>query len=200
MSNYDSGNDSILEMYIFESETLLDQLEEILLQSEDNAELTPDDINEIFRIMHTIKGSSAMMEFDMLAHSSHKLEDLFFVIRENGIKQEDFGDLMDLVLNFSTFLKGEVEKIKNNETLLDENDELIVETDAFLNRIRGLSPDPSATAQSEFSDSAADDSQISSTEAAVEDDLFGDMSFKEIRNDESTADDNHGRMVPDTCL
>jgi Chemotaxis protein histidine kinase and related kinases len=105
MSNYDSGNDSILEMYIFESETLLDQLEEIFLQSEDNAELTPDDINEIFRIMHTIKGSSAMMEFDMLAHSSHKLEDLFFVIRENGIKQEDFGDLMDLVLNFSTFLQ-----------------------------------------------------------------------------------------------
>ena len=50
MSNYDSGNDSILEMYIFESETLLDQLEEILLQSEDNAELTPDDINEIFRM------------------------------------------------------------------------------------------------------------------------------------------------------
>ena len=127
MSNYDSGNDSILEMYIFESETLLDQLEEILLQSEDNAELTPDDINEIFRIMHTIKGSSAMMEFDMLAHSAHKLEDLFFVIRENGIKPEDFGDLMDLVLNFSTFLKGEVEKIKNNETLLDENDKLIVE-------------------------------------------------------------------------
>ena len=48
MSNYDSGNDSILEMYIFESETLLDQLEEILLQSEDNAELTPDDINALW--------------------------------------------------------------------------------------------------------------------------------------------------------
>ncbi|MEO1814732.1 MAG: chemotaxis protein CheA [Acetobacterium sp.] len=191
MSNYDSGNDSILEMYIFESETLLDQLEEILLQSEDNAELTPDDINEIFRIMHTIKGSSAMMEFDMLAHSSHKLEDLFFVIRENGIKPEDFGDLMDLVLNFSTFLKGEVEKIKNNETLLDENDQLIIETDAFLNRIKGLPQETSEQDQTENSDSIAAGSESELLEATVEDDLFGDMSFEEIRDDAiEEAEDN----------
>jgi len=141
MSNYDSGNDSILEMYIFESETLLDQLEEILLQSEDNAELTPEDINEIFRIMHTIKGSSAMMEFEAMTHSSHKLEDLFFVIRDEGIKTEDFEDLMDLVLKFSSFLRGEVEKIQNNEELLDENEELIEETEAFLIRIKGVPQD-----------------------------------------------------------
>ncbi|WP_026394866.1 chemotaxis protein CheA [Acetobacterium malicum] len=194
MSNYDSGNDSILEMYIFESETLLDQLEEILLQSEDNAELTPDDINEIFRIMHTIKGSSAMMEFDMLAHSSHKLEDLFFVIRENGIKQEDFGDLMDLVLNFSTFLKGEVEKIKNNETLLDENEELIVETDAFLNRIKGLSQDPAVKAQAEIIGSSDDDASTV-LETTVEDDLFGDMSFDELVNDDSELSEEPADFV-----
>ncbi|MEA4805930.1 chemotaxis protein CheA [Acetobacterium wieringae] len=187
MSNYDSGNDSILEMYIFESETLLDQLEEILLQSEDNAELTPDDINEIFRIMHTIKGSSAMMEFDMLAHSAHKLEDLFFVIRENGIKPEDFGDLMDLVLNFSTFLKGEVEKIKNNETLLDENEALTGETDAFLNRIKGFAPETPEQAQAEAMENRSEDDDESITlAAAVEEDLFGDMNFDEVRNDDDT--------------
>ncbi|KAF5080003.1 Chemotaxis protein CheA [anaerobic digester metagenome] len=185
MSNYDSGNDSILEMYIFESETLLDQLEEILLQSEDNAELTPDDINEIFRIMHTIKGSSAMMEFDMLAHSAHKLEDLFFVIRENGIKPEDFGDLMDLVLNFSTFLKGEVEKIKNNETLLDENEELTGETDAFLNRIKGLVTETPEQAQAQAMENQSDDESITLA-AAMEEDLFGDMNFDEVRNDDDT--------------
>lgn len=149
MSNYDSGNDSILEMYIFESETLLDQLEEILLQSEDNAELTEEDINEIFRIMHTIKGSSAMMEFDAMAHSAHKLEDLFFVIREEGIRTEDFEDLMDLVLNFATFLRGEVEKIQNNEDLLDKNEELIEETEAFLSRIKGGPQDTIAEDQAD---------------------------------------------------
>ncbi|PKM74880.1 MAG: chemotaxis protein CheA, partial [Firmicutes bacterium HGW-Firmicutes-17] len=155
------------------------------------AELTPDDINEIFRIMHTIKGSSAMMEYDMLAHSSHKLEDLFFVIRENGIKREDFGDLMDLVLNFSTFLKGEVEKIKNNETLLDENEELIAETDAFLNRIKGLSQDTSAKTQPEISDTITDDRESKILEISEEEDLFGDMSFEELANDDVAEDEDH---------
>ncbi|AFA49226.1 chemotaxis protein CheA [Acetobacterium woodii] len=186
MSNYDSGNDSILEMYIFESETLLDQLEEILLQSEDNAELTPDDINEIFRIMHTIKGSSAMMEFDMLAHSAHKLEDLFFVIRENGIKQEDFGDLMDLVLNFSTFLKGEVEKIQNNETLQDENEELISETDAFLNRIKGLPQEKPKEGVDPTSDEDETKSEV--IEKAEPEISFDDISLAEAKSDEIIAE------------
>lgn len=160
MSNYDSGNDSILEMYIFESETLLDQLEEILLQSEDNAELTEEDINEIFRIMHTIKGSSAMMEFEAMAHSAHKLEDLFFVIREEGIRTEDFEDLMDLVLNFATFLRGEVEKIQNNEEILDKNEELIEETEAFLARIKGGTPAKTVLAQPVEPIDAADEFSI----------------------------------------
>ena len=138
MSNYDSGNDSIFEMYLFESETLLDQLDEILLQSEENADLTPEDINEIFRIMHTIKGSSAMMEYDVVAHAAHKLEDLFFIIREEGVEKENFEDLLNLVLKVSDFLKGDVEKIKNSQPLSEENDELEAEIDALLNRLKGV--------------------------------------------------------------
>ncbi|MGV8906029.1 MAG: chemotaxis protein CheW [Acetobacterium sp.] len=137
MSNYDSGNDSILEMYLFESETLLDQLDEILLQSEENADLTSEDINEIFRIMHTIKGSSAMMEFDVVTHAAHKLEDLFFIIREDGIEQENFGDLLDLVLKVSGFLKEEVDKIQFNQPLSERNVALENEIEALLKRLKG---------------------------------------------------------------
>ncbi len=135
MSSYDSGNDSILEMYIFESETLLDQLDEIFLLSEENEELTQEDINEIFRIMHTIKGSSAMMEFDTMAHAAHKLEDLFFAIRENAIDPGHFGALIYFVLDFSSFLKEEVEKIRQNESLCEENQELMNKIDWFVNNL-----------------------------------------------------------------
>jgi len=136
MSNYDSGNDSIMEMYLFESETLLDQLDGILLQSEENEDLTQEDVNEIFRIMHTIKGSSAMMEFDVVAHVAHKLEDLFFVIREEGIKKEYFEDLMDLVLKVSDFLKTEVEKIQTGQPLSEGNEDLVDEVQGLLNHLK----------------------------------------------------------------
>jgi len=114
MSNLEFTGDSMLEMYLFESATLLEQLDEILLMSEKSMKLPQEDINEIFRIMHTIKGSSAMMEYNAISYTAHKLEDLFFIIRENGIRDTLFGELFDLVLKVSDFLKEEVEKIMKN--------------------------------------------------------------------------------------
>lgn len=81
----DNGMDSILDTYLFETNSLLDQLEEMLVRDEKIGEFSSDDVNEIFRIMHTIKGSSAMMEFGSLASVAHHIEDLFFYIRDKGI-------------------------------------------------------------------------------------------------------------------
>ena len=63
-----SGNE-ILDMYIYETHTLLEQLESSVLEAEKANDFSQDNVNEIFRIMHTIKGSSAMMEFDTLAQA-----------------------------------------------------------------------------------------------------------------------------------
>ncbi|MEG0485638.1 MAG: Hpt domain-containing protein, partial [Oscillospiraceae bacterium] len=48
----------MVEIFIYETTTLLEQLDEILLSSEKSKSMSDDSINEIFRIMHTIKGSS----------------------------------------------------------------------------------------------------------------------------------------------
>jgi len=144
MGNSDFTNDSIMEMYLFESTTLLEQLDEILLRAEKSGNLSSEDVNEIFRIMHTIKGSSAMMDFNGISFVAHKLEDLFFVIRDNGLKEENFADLFDLVLRVSDFLKGEVEKVQNQEELSPENKELMEEISNMLARMSGTAPEPKA--------------------------------------------------------
>ena len=53
--------DNMLEVYLYETHSLLEQLDELLIEAEKNEDFTTNDVNEIFRIMHTIKGSSAMM-------------------------------------------------------------------------------------------------------------------------------------------
>jgi two-component system chemotaxis sensor kinase CheA len=196
MSSYDSGNDSILEMYIFESETLLDQLDEILLQSEENEELTPEDINEIFRIMHTVKGSSAMMEFETLAHAAHKLEDLFFAIRENGIDENHFENLMDLVLNFSSYLKDEVEKIRNGQELTKENQDLIDEIDRFLAALNGEAV--SVNLADKEADSAPVEEIVDETEVVVDLDL-ADVESEVLKELEEivTLEENSGQGACD---
>ena len=135
MSNFDFVSDSMMEMYLFESTTLLEQLDVILLVSEKNRTLSQESIDEIFRIMHTIKGSSAMMEFNSISFTSHKLEDLFFVIREKGISDLLFNELFDLVLKVSDFLKSEVDKVQSGEPLSNADGELNKEVVDFLNRL-----------------------------------------------------------------
>ena len=50
-----TGNDSILDAYLFETNGLLEQLDSIVLAAEQQDTFSDDDINSIFRIMHTIK-------------------------------------------------------------------------------------------------------------------------------------------------
>ena len=80
-----SGNE-ILDMYIYETGTLLEQLETIVLEAEKVDTFSQENVNEIFRIMHTIKGSSAMMEFPSLMTVAHRIEDLFFIIRDKTME------------------------------------------------------------------------------------------------------------------
>lgn len=65
----DNGMESMLDTYLYETNSLLDRLDEMLVADEKAGDFSSDDVNEIFRIMHTIKGSSAMMEFGALQRS-----------------------------------------------------------------------------------------------------------------------------------
>ena len=99
----------ILEAYLFETKELLEALDEILLNSEKAEEIDTDSINGIFRIMHTVKGSSAMMEFDSMATVSHRIEDLFAYVRENGFDSNFNNEMFELLFKASDFLKSELE-------------------------------------------------------------------------------------------
>ena len=61
------GQDPMIEVFIYENQQLLEKLEDILLQGEKQRSLNSEQINEVFRIMHTIKGSASMMSFESLA-------------------------------------------------------------------------------------------------------------------------------------
>lgn len=116
MTFIDPSMEPMMEMFIYESTTLLDQLDEILLESEKAEGFSDDHINEIFRIMHTIKGSSAMMGFTSISTLAHTVEDVFFIIRENPAKLARVSEaLFDLVFQASDFLKAEIDGVQGDE-------------------------------------------------------------------------------------
>ncbi len=77
--------DDFAQKFVNEAEELLEQLEDALL----NLEKSPDDENiiyEIFRIMHSLKGSGAMFGFDELSALTHELESLYQKVQSHDVQ------------------------------------------------------------------------------------------------------------------
>jgi len=108
-------DDPILEAYLTETTQLVEQLEEIILVCEEAKSFSEEMIHEIFRIMHTIKGSSSMMHFTNIATLAHALEDLFSFMRENPQQVFEWSTLSDLMLEGVDLTKLELYKIKNGD-------------------------------------------------------------------------------------
>ncbi len=143
-----SGNE-ILDMYIYETGTLLEQLETIVLEAEKADTFSQENVNEIFRIMHTIKGSSAMMEFDSLATVAHRIEDMFFIIREGTmsvVSEENRPALFDVVFQSIDFFRGEVEKVEADEPLSKDIDSFMTNINTLIAKIKGEEPPAPAPA------------------------------------------------------
>lgn len=134
----DNGTGSLLETYLFETGTLLEQLDELLITAEQNGDFTEDNVNEIFRSMHTIKGSSAMLEFNSLMEIAHHIEDLFFYIRDNGmdtLTSDQKSELFNLMFSSVDKLREEVGKVESSEPLDTNIDGFIQDINNFLNKI-----------------------------------------------------------------
>ena len=131
------STDGMLDMYLFENGQLLEQLQEMVLDQKDADCFDEDSINEIFRTMHTIKGSSGIMMFDEITAVAHKLEDIFYYLRESHPDNVPHLELVDHVLEVEDFISNEMEKIRNGDPVDGESGEIVATLDEFLNKIKG---------------------------------------------------------------
>ncbi|HIY21763.1 MAG TPA: chemotaxis protein CheA [Candidatus Flavonifractor merdigallinarum] len=146
-----TGNDSILDAFLYETNGLLEQLDSIVLAAEQEDTFSDDDINTIFRIMHTIKGSSAMMEYDSLMTIAHRAEDLFSIIRDKSISvvpESLRPELFDLLFQTIDFFRQEIECIENDQPLIENIDTLLQKINSFIQQISAPAgaPAPEAAA------------------------------------------------------
>lgn len=131
------NTEGMLDIYLFENGQLLERLQEIVLEQKDEECFDEESINEIFRTMHTIKGSSGIMMFDEITTIAHKLEDVFFYLRESQPKNVPHIQLVEHVLEVADFITGELEKLQNGDKADGVAKDLVEKIDDFLNSIKG---------------------------------------------------------------
>ncbi|NHA64167.1 chemotaxis histidine kinase/response regulator CheAY2 [Helicobacter pylori] len=85
----------IMEDFLIEAFEMNEQLDQDLVELEHNPE-DLDLLNRIFRVAHTIKGSSSFLNLNILTHLTHNMEDVLNRARKGEIKITP--DIMDVVL------------------------------------------------------------------------------------------------------
>ncbi len=116
--------DPMIDMYVHETFQLIEQLEKIIIDSEKSKNVEAA-INEIFRIMHTIKGNSMMMKYDNISELAHVTEDLFDYLRTKQPQNINYSNITNVVLDSVDFFKDEVTKIQNEQPSSNKADDLI---------------------------------------------------------------------------
>ena len=93
----------ILQDFLVESFELVEKLDEDLVELEN----TPEDLellNGIFRVAHTVKGASSFLNFDVLTHLTHHMEDVLNKARHGELILTP--DIMDVVLESIDLMKA----------------------------------------------------------------------------------------------
>jgi len=103
----------ILQDFLVESFELVEKLDEDLVELENN----PEDLellNGIFRVAHTVKGASSFLNFDILTHLTHHMEDVLNKARHGELIITP--DIMDVVLESIDLMKSLLNTIRDTSS------------------------------------------------------------------------------------
>ena len=74
------------EMFLEEAEELFESADNVLLEAENNGSLTDEEMGQLFRDVHTLKGSGASVELVFFAEFTHDVESLRDKLRNHKIE------------------------------------------------------------------------------------------------------------------
>jgi chemosensory pili system protein ChpA (sensor histidine kinase/response regulator) len=123
--------DEVLEFFVPEAEEHLQAVTECLLALEGNP--NADDINRLFRSMHTVKGSAAQVGLHRLSAVAHRVEDLIGRLRDNELQPS--AEIVDVLLESVDVLKQFLHRQWPGEA------EMAAAVDPLLARIAELAPE-----------------------------------------------------------
>jgi len=127
------NREKFIKQYIAEGLEILPNIETCIFKVKDGVS-TEDDIAALLRALHTLKGTSRMLEFKRIEELSHSLESVFIAMRDKQTTLSDnaiklvFSSLDLLKTGFSVLQKSKDDNIEigeyvNNLSLLADNKE-----------------------------------------------------------------------------
>lgn len=159
----------ILEDFLIEAFEMIEQLDQDLIELENNPK-DLDLLNRIFRVAHTIKGSSSFLNFNILTTLTHNMEDIL-----NKARKEELiitPNVMDVVLESIDLMKNILISIR--DTGSDKGD---IDIDDVVQKLQNISQ----------SESKQDKKSTKETESNANENI---SQKEEVKTPPTNADDN----------
>lgn len=121
MANELAQDETLLREFVTESEEQVQRIEQDLLTLEGQTD--PESVNRLFRAVHTIKGTSSFLGFDVLVGLTHRAEDLLNAMR----RKECFANkkIADVLFQVCDQVKRMLQDIAAHRELAYDNQALI---------------------------------------------------------------------------
>lgn len=103
------ADEGFLDAYLDEANDQLQKLNENMIDFENSGD--EEALNELFRATHTLKSSSASMEFNNTSDLAHRMEDVFDALRDDEI--EEGSELFELLYHSIDVLDDAVQHIED---------------------------------------------------------------------------------------
>src|SRR5665647_1583071 len=145
MPPIDCEDQELLEGFLAETTELLEKLDDDLVALEKSSD-DVDLLNRIFRSIHTVKGASSFLGFDLLVKVTHKTEDVLNRLRKGELVVNP--EIMDVILEATDLVKLLVSDIKAGEIQNRETEGTINKLLPFLLESAAV-PKPAVTPQQE---------------------------------------------------
>ena len=164
----------ILQDFLIESFELIEQLDQDLVELES----TPEDLdllNRIFRVAHTVKGASSFLNFDVLTHLTHHMEDVLNRARHGEIVID--AAIMDVVLESIDLMKALLNIIR------DTSEDKGVDVEACVVRLNAITNGENP-AEVEVSEAVP----VAEEPVAVEEESEEELDFANMSDDDVEAE------------
>ena len=174
----------IRDFFMEEAEELFDSLNSILLKNEEAGEISPEEVDSIFRDMHTLKGGAGSVELMKFSAYTHHLETFMDLVRNGEIELNS--DIIDFI----------IESVSTMHEILDDEYAGVLDEDEYTQKLQQIIQDIENIKQGETPGSAAQNQQNKENRLREKSQIFGENAaemidlFEELESEiESVAED-----------
>ena len=128
--------DSMMGIFYEQSSRLISELRTDFSNYQDKEKYGQELIQEVFRVVHTLKADAAMMLFDGIAYISKKFENLLYCFRNGPKVIEDTKRFDNVLCEYMNYVEKELTKIPSGKVMKEPPEHIAKDIDDYVVKLK----------------------------------------------------------------